>query len=176
MAAVKKMLKTDKPGTPKRGVEIDFTQAPKEFLFFNCHKVQKSGEFISVILGFTDPSGPTYPVFRGMIWLHDLAPESSNLEKYIEKIGGPNLDVGKNSLNLLNFTTPPTPFNQIGCASRGSWGEISIRQFSHKAAIDLKHRSSDSNIVTGITHGIYVSDAETHKRLIYDLIVTAAQS
>jgi hypothetical protein len=173
--AVKKPLKTEKTTASKRVVEVDFSGAPKEFLFFNCHQVQKSGEFITLILGFADPGAPIKTVFRGVIWNLDLASQVPDLQKYIEKIGAPNSDEPKGILSSSNFSTAPIPFNQIGCASRGGWGEISIRQFSHKAAIDLKHPTAESNTVTGVTHGVYVSDTDTHKRLIYDLIIHSGQ-
>lgn len=175
MATVKKASNLEKQAASKRVVEVDFSGAPKEFLFFNCHQVQKSGEFITLMLGFADPAGPVRAVFRGIVWNHDLTPQASDLQKYIEKIGAPNPDEFKNSLSSSNFSTAPVPFNQIGCASRGGWGEISIRQFSHKAAIDLKHPTAESNIVTGVTHGVYVSDTDTHKRLIYDLIIVSTR-
>ena len=173
VATVKKASHSEKPAASKRVVEVDFSSAPKEFLYFNCHQVQKSGEFITVMLGFADPAGPMRAVFRGIIWNHDLAPQTLDLQKYIEKIGAPNPEEAKGTLSSSNFSTSPVPFNQIGCASRGGWGEISIRQFSHKAAIDLKHPTAESNTVTGVTHGIYVSDTATHKRLIYDLIINS---
>jgi hypothetical protein len=175
VATVKKASNPERSAASKRVVEVDFSGAPKEFLFFNCHQVQKSGEFITIILGFADPTGPMRAVFRGIVWKYDLAPQASDLRKYIEKIGAPNPDETKSALSSSNFSAAPVPFNQIGCASRGSWSEISIRQFSHKVAIDLKHPTAESNTVTGVTHGVYVSDTETHKRLIYDLIITSGE-
>ena len=175
MPTVKKASNPEKSTASKRVVEVDFSGAPKEFLFFNYHQVQRSGDFIMIMLGFSDPSGPMRPVFRGIVWNHDLAPQASDLQKYIEKIGAPNPDEPKGSLSSSNFSTAPVPFNQIGCASRGGWAEISIRQFSHKVAIDLKHPTEESNTVTGVTHGVYVSDTENHKRLIYDLIISSGQ-
>lgn len=171
MPAVKRPLKLDRRTASKRVAEVDFSGAPKEFLFYNCHQVQKYGGFITLILGFADPGAPIKTVFLGVIWHLDLASQVPDLQKYIEKIGAPYPGESKGALSFANFSTAPVSFNQIECAARGGWSEISIRQFSHKAAIDLKDPNAESDTVTGVIHGLYVSDIDTHKRLIDDLII-----
>ena len=173
MTALNKSTGHQKTAPERHVVDIEFSGVPKEFLFFNCHLIERSGDFVTMLLGFSDQGVPALSVFRGVIWNHDLASQVHDLEKYIEKIGGPSPDSGNLRFPSFNFPHAPVPVNQIGCASRGGWGEISIRQFSHKAALDLKNIKSEAAIVAGVTHGVYVSPIEAHKRLIYDLINNA---
>lgn len=174
VASAKKTSNTEKPVSSKHVVEIDFSGAPREFQFFNRHRIAKSGDFVVVTLGFADHAGPVVPVFRGIVWGLDLANQISALQKYIEKIGAPEEETHMDTWAATGLPVAPVPFNQIECASRGSWAEVAIRQFSHKAAMDLKSAASEPGIVSGVTHGVYISDLAAHKRMIYDLIVHGA--
>ena len=174
MATSKKSLKISEPATANRFVEIDFTEAPKEFLFFNRYRVERSGAFLLVSLVFVDATGAVSPVFRGMIWDMDLKIQTKDLEGYIERIGAPKSDASKDPPLAIAFGSAPATINRIDCAARGGWAEIAIRQFSHKAVIDKKQPDAHTDTISGITHGVYVSEVEVHKRLIYDLIVTTA--
>lgn len=171
VAAQKKTSNPEKPISAKRTVEIDFSGAPGEFQFFNRHRIERYGDFVLVTLGFIDHAGPVVSVFRGIVWGLDLANQISALQKYIEKIGAPEEETHMDVWATTGLPAAPVPFNQIECASRGSWAEVAIRQFSHKAAMDLKPAASESGVVSGVTHGVYVSDLATHKRMIYDLVV-----
>ncbi|MCX6874112.1 MAG: hypothetical protein NTW21_09935 [Verrucomicrobia bacterium] len=173
MTALKKSPGTQKSAPERHDVNVEFSGVPKEFLFFNCHLIERSGDFVTMLLAFSEQGSPAQPVFRGVIWNHDLASQVHDLEKYLEKIGRPSPDPDNAKFPSLNLPHVPIPLNQIGCASRGSWGEISIRQFSHKAALDLRNSKSESATVAGVTHGVYVSPIEAHKRLICDLIISA---
>ena len=154
-------------------MQLDFSGPPKEFLFFNSYHIERDGEFLSVILGFTEQTSASIQVFRGVVWKFDVVQQFANLKNYLERIGGPRESTDNPRRPFVHLASPPTTFNQIGCASRGNWGEISINQFSHKEVIDKSKPSSDSCTVLGVTHGVYVSDCETHKRFIYDLITSA---
>ncbi len=172
VAAAKKTPNTEKPISSKRMVEIDFSGTPREFQFFNRHRIEKFGDFVLLTLGFVDHAGPVVTVFRGIVWGLDLVNQIPSLQKYIEKIGAPE-EAHMDTWSANGFPSVPVPFNQIECASRGSWAEVAIRQFSHKSAMDLKPAVSETSVVSGITHGVYISDVAAHKRMIFDLIVSA---
>ena len=167
MAALKKSAKSPSKGTE---VSLDFSEPAKEWLCYNHFSVERRGEFINISLGFMDESGHVTVVFKGMQWLSDLEGQRLDLENYIERIGAPKADAVPPKHPSYNLSRIPVPINSLGCASRGSWGEISILQFSHKDVVGKLKHSEGEVTVKGNTHGCYISDLETHKQLIYEVL------
>jgi len=162
--------KSAKPPAKDSEVSLDFSTPPKEWLHFNHFWVEKRGDFISIYLGYLDESGQLSVFFKGMQWQPDLEGQRVDLEKYIERIGAPKADAVSPKHPSYNLTRIPVPINTLGCASRATWGEISILQFSHKDVVSkLKHPEDDAK-VRGVVHGCYISDIEIHKQLIYEIL------
>lgn len=156
-------------------ITLDFSEPARETLFFNSFWIEKAGDFISVSFGFVDQSGQLTPFFKGMVCDTDLEAQRSDLEKYLVRIGAPKADAPLPKHPSYNLPRVPVGINSFGCASRQSWGEISILQFSHKAIVNIPRGLGDRQ-VRGTTHGCYVSDIEIHKKFLYELLTAGGAS
>lgn len=111
-----------------------------------------------------------------MQWDSDLEGQRSDLEKYIERIGASKADAALPKHPSYALSRIPVPINSLGCASRGSWGEISILQFAHKEVVGKLKQGEGEAVVRGTTHGCYISGIETHKQLIYEILTVKEKS